>query len=335
MTFNEKATQLSQKIDEQLLPIINKSGKVKECVYLDLPYYTNIGDTLIWRGTEHFLKRTGLRCLCKASYQTYSECTMKKITWRRNTPPCKKILIFLHGGGNFGDLWENHQNFRKEIIQNYPDNQIIILPQTVFYNDESKIKADAELFAKHKNVTICARDKKSYQILKDNFQNEIILVPDMAFCIPQKELRKYTISEISGSTLLLKRTDQELDNSINYSQYISQKQFDTHDWITMEKNYRVANILYRLIGSRKIPNFIADLFAQKISQKTMIREGVKQISEYESIYSTRLHAAILSVLLEKPFVFFDNSYGKNSSFYETWLNDLEEVKFIDTTKKGI
>ena len=60
----------------------------------------------------------------------------------------------------------------------------------------------------------------------------------------------------------------------------------------------------------------------------MIREGVKQISQYENIYSTRLHAAILSVLLEKQFVLFDNSYGKNSSFYETWLNDLDDVKFI-------
>jgi pyruvyl transferase EpsO len=192
---------------------------------------------------------------------------MKKITWRRNEPPCKKILIFLQGGGNFGDLWEVHQNFRKEIIKNYPENQIIILPQTVFYNDKSKMKTDAELFAKHKDLTICARDKKSEQILKNNFQNEIILVPDMAFCIPQKELKKYAVPEIPDSTLLFKRTDMEINNSIDYLQHISQKQFDTHDWITMEKNFKEANMLSRLINSRKIPNFIAICTLKKYSKK--------------------------------------------------------------------
>jgi pyruvyl transferase EpsO len=322
MTFNEKIKQLSEIINEKLLPIIHKNGKAKDCVYLELPYYTNIGDTLIWRGTEHFLKRIRLKCLYKASFSTFFKEKMKNIVR-------DKILIFLQGGGNFGDLWEAPQNFRKEIIQNYTENQIIILPQTIFYNDESKMKTDAELFAKHKKLTICARDKKSEQILKDNFQNEILLVPDMAFCIPQKELKKYAVPEIPDSTLLFKRTDMEINNSIDYSQYISQKQFNTHDWVTMEKNFKEANMLYRLIGSKKIPNFIADLYAQKVFQKTMIREGVRQISKYENIYSTRLHVAILSVLLEKPFVFFDNSYGKNSGFFETWLSDIDHIRYID------
>jgi pyruvyl transferase EpsO len=331
MTFNEKVKQLSNIIDEQLLSVICKNGVVKECVYLDLPYHTNIGDVLIELGTEHFLERSGLNCLYKASCKTYSEQTMKKNTRRRtNYPPCKEILIFLHGGGNFGDLYEIHQNFRNEIIKNYISNQIIILPQTLFYRDESKMKADAELFAKHKNLTICARDKRTYQIFKENFKNEILLVPDMAFCIPQEELQRYALPQIADSTLLLKRTDKEIDCSIDYSQHISQKQFDTHDWITMEKQFNEERILGRLCSKRipQILKFAADWYAQKVFQKTMIREGVKQISKYENIYTTRLHVAILSVLLEKPFVFFDNSYGKNSGFFDVWLSDLEEARFV-------
>lgn len=328
MIFSEKVKQLSKTIDECLLPVINRNNKTQKCIYLDLPYHSNIGDTLIWRGTEHFLKRTGLKCLYKASYLTYIEQKMKKIVYRNTVGiPGKKVLIFLHGGGNFGDLWEESQIFRKEIIKNYPDNQIIILPQTVFYRDDGKIKIDAVLFAKHKNLTICARDKKSYQILKENFQNEIIMVPDMAFCIPQKKLKKYAAAQIPGSTLLLKRTDKELDSSIDYSQYISQKQFDTYDWVTIGKRYFEERMTHRFIRWKIIPNPAADLYANAVFQKAMIREGVRQISKYENIYSTRLHTAILSILMEKPFVLFDNSYGKNSSFFETWLSDLDEMKF--------
>lgn len=330
MTSIEKIKQLSDIIDAQLVPVINKNGKAKKCIYLDLPYHTNIGDTLIWRGIEHFLKRTGLKCLYQTSYRTYSRQKMESITKREDK--AQKNVIFLHGGGNFGDLWEAHQIFRKEIIRNNPYNQIIVLPQTVFYHDKNKMKADAEIFARHKNLTICARDKKSHDILKENFQNDILLVPDMAFCIPQKELRKHALPVIPQSVLLFKRTDKELDSSVDYSQYISEKHFKTHDWITIEKEYREAYLLNKFITNRKIPNFFADLYAQNVFKKTMIKEGVRQISIYENIYTTRLHVAILSILLGKPFVFFDNSYGKNSFFFETWLDDLRDVSFIRADK---
>ena len=48
--FTEKINLLKSLIDKGLLPLINSS-----CVYLDVPYHTNIGDTLIWEGTEQFL----------------------------------------------------------------------------------------------------------------------------------------------------------------------------------------------------------------------------------------------------------------------------------------
>jgi len=330
MNFTEKVNQLSGIIDEQLLPVINKNGKIDECVYFDLPYHVNIGDTLIWHGTEHFLKRTGIKCLYKASCSTFSKKTMKKITRWREHSSCKKILILLQGGGNFGDLYKSYHDFRKEIIRDYPDNPIIILPQTLFYKDESKIKADVELFEKHKNLTICARDKKSYQIFKDNFKNEIIQVPDMAFCIPSDELKKNR-SKQEARGLFLRRSDQEFNN-IDYSEFIVEPNVDIRDWPTVEKmNTNRFLTLWLGRASRRIPvlfSKLTDIYAINFLKTCMIKSGVKFVSRYNKIYTTRLHVAILCTLLEKPYVFFDNSYGKNSTFFETWLNDLEEVKFI-------
>jgi exopolysaccharide biosynthesis predicted pyruvyltransferase EpsI len=34
---------------------------------------------------------------------------------------------------------------------------------------------------------------------------------------------------------------------------------------------------------------------------------------------------ILGVLLSKNIVLFDNSYGKNADFYNSWLSDCERV----------
>ena len=55
---------------------------------------------------------------------------------------------------------------------------------------------------------------------------------------------------------------------------------------------------------------------------------MKQLGAYKTIYTTRLHAAILGVLLGKKVVFMDNSYGKNRGFYETWLKDCDAVKMM-------
>lgn len=40
---------------------------------------------------------------------------------------------------------------------------------------------DIELMSRHPYLTICARDIHSFEVLKKNFKNTILLVPDMAF----------------------------------------------------------------------------------------------------------------------------------------------------------
>ena len=60
----------------------------------------------------------------------------------------------------------------------------------------------------------------------------------------------------------------------------------------------------------------------------MLMEGVKFISPYKNVETERLHGCILSILLDKTIVLYDNSYGKNKSFYETWLSDLDSVKLL-------
>lgn len=329
MNFEEKVTQLSQIIDERLLPLIRQS-RSNECIYLELPYYRNIGDILIWHGTEYFLKRAGLKCLYKASLSTYSEQAMKKITRLGETTSSKKIMVFLQGGGNFGDLWEGAQEFRKKIIAGHPDSQIVILPQTVFYNDVNKMKYDADLFAGHKNLTICARDKKSYQILKENFSNNIILVPDMAFCTPCSTLKKLQIKQ-RDKTLFLKRKDKEINSTIDYTNLIPEKKFEVRDWPSMEKMTINIFVMKSLVwASRRNPflfSKLTDTYVTLFFKPNMVKIGVRFLSRYNKIYTTRLHVAILCCLLGKPYIFFDNSYGKNSSFFEAWLNDLDEVEF--------
>jgi len=318
MDFTKKKKQLTDVIQDTLTPLIDN-----DFVLMGLEYSINIGDDLIWEGELQFLKQylNKYSLLYKCSQHT---CIYPNLD--------RNAIILLHGGGNFGDVWRSHQEFKRNIIKKYPYNKIIIFPQTVWYNNEQYLLEDIKVFSMHNNVTICARDKISYNILKRHFSaNKILLVPDMAFCIPSKEL-SILCSKQKNKTLFFKRSDKEYNTTMDYSKFISETEFDTHDWPSMEKLLLNCFFMRCLSwASRKIPFLfpkLTDIYASVFFKPNIINTGVKFISKYNTIYTTRLHVAILCCLLEKPCILFDNSYGKNRSFFETWLYDLDELRFI-------
>lgn len=307
-TFEEKSRQLRNQIEDALLPLIDD-----DYVLWDLPYHNNIGDLLIWEGEVSFLRNIQYRCLDEASKDT---CTFPSLS--------AHTVILLHGGGNFGDVWRDMQDFRLAVMKRYPDNKIIIFPQTVFYENKALIKEDARIMGQHKNLTICARDRVSYELLKEYFSNKILLVPDMAFCIPPMQLKKYSRT-IKEKTLFLKRSDKEFKNTnyafqTNYSVIVS-------DWPSMEHSDWVQIGMHCIWKFNRLHMpFFTNCYA-KFYRKELIKKGVRFISSYKEVYTTRLHVAILSVLLGKSFHIFDNSYGKNRAFYETWLNEVDNAIF--------
>ena len=312
MTSQEKIQQLKEYIHNNLVHLIDG-----DYVLLDVPYYTNIGDTLIWEGTKHFLKDIPHKCLYTASVETY-----------KYRPLPQNAVILLQGGGNFGDLWRRHQDLRLEIIKAYPNNKIIILPQTVFYKDTAVFQEDAKIFNSHKNLHICARDTVSLEYLQQSLTCDLLLIPDMAFCITDKFLQKYNKKE-GGRTLFLRRNDPEF-NEYDFNSYITEDSslVDTCDWPTMEQQFKAKTYLDKLLWHKERLGRIPDLYADRIFRPFQVRKGIEFVSQYKKVYTTRLHVAILSLLLHKEIVFFDNSYGKNSSFFDTWLADVKGITFI-------
>lgn len=320
MTYQEKISELKNIIQKELTPLITDNY-----VLLDLPYHTNIGDFLIWEGVKAFLKTTPYKCLYTSSVDTYN--TQYKIP--------KNAIILINGGSSFDDLWRRHPEFWLSTIQKHLDNKIIILPQSIFYKNEKSLEEDAKIFSKYKKLTICLRDNNSLSIANQYFANSNnILVPDMAFYIDMTKWKKY-ISASSNKVLFLSRKDSE--RKLNQSYNIVPVNAEVHDWPTMEytppflkRFYKVQYFLQRVDGklSTNFSNSFTDIAYKNTLKKNFIKEGIKFTSSYSEIYITRLHSAILSILFQKSFIWFDNSYGKSSSFYDTWLSDIKSIKFI-------
>lgn len=215
-------------------------------------------------------------------------------------------------------------------MEEYPENPIIVLPQSVYYEDPRICEADMALVNKHQNVTICVRDQASYDLLTAKLDNKVLLLPDMAF------LGDYTASNVkTGRTLFLKRSDKELANLDKIMPHLP-KEYEEHDWPTLENDYPIYRQSKAVRGIRKILRHLSkpldnkweDHFWEHTILPFTIKTGVDFLNQYDTIYTTRLHTAILGMLLGKEIILFDNSYGKNSGFFETWLSDVDNIKLV-------
>ena len=292
-------------------------------VLLEIPHYFNIGDILIWEGELRFLSQLKSKMLYSTSSHNYDA--------SRKIPTDATIL--LQGGGNWGDIWKDPHNFRKKIISLYPNNKILVFPQTIHYNKKENLINDINFFKQYPNVTICARDKNSYQILQTYFKNNpSYLLPDMAFFVDINNINNQEGNKI----LFAKRIDKEYDERSDYNTLIP-ADAEIHDWPTYENYHasfttlgrvsRILQIIDKCFNSSLKMRFI-DFYWRNIFKKKLINIGINFLNDYHTIYTTRLHIAILGLLMNKKVYMLDNSYGKLSGFFDAWLKDFTNVRLL-------
>lgn len=318
MTTQEKTLQLKNIIINELA---DKIGS--KVILLDCPYHGNVGDILIWEGECEFFKITNKKILSQHSLFTY------------NFPDIPEdVTICLHGGGNFGDLYRAAQDFRIDVINRYPRNKIIIFPQSVFYENKELIEKDINEFSKHHNLIMCARDRNSFFFLQTHFEKcNIMLVPDMAFCIDISKFGDFKNSN-SGESVYFKRIDKEFSEKQN--DYIDS--LKKRDWAPFERKHHWSFILMRIgywsmkIRNRYIKDSISrtlDFIMQKFAKYKLIKSGINTLRPFQNIYTTRLHAMILGVLMDKKVYGIDGKTNKVRSYYGTWLNDCDKVEMFN------
>lgn len=284
-----------------------KGGRVH---FLDVPLYGNIGDLFIFQGTMKFLKTCDCEVVSYSTYYSFDE-----------TSVCDGDIFLFQGGGNFGDLYSGPQNLRRKIIQKFPNNRIIILPQTIYYSNEYVRRNDFKIFGFHPDLHIFARDQISYSQLFEHNLNAY-LCPDMA--VHLYNTLKLNRSHNVAGTLFLSRTDSEKiidDQNIRMS---IQTDLDTYDWDVVigywEYLFIGVSIFFKIFKNKyssQLLSFALRKYWISGSWK-LCTSAVNLISRYQYVVTDRLHGAIICELIEKEVQVFDNSYGKISSYFNEW-----------------
>jgi pyruvyl transferase EpsO len=283
----------------------------KKVAFLDCPVYFNFGDILIWQGTEQFFKDYNIDVVYRAEADNVSQKKLNDVD----------VIVF-QGGGNFGDLYPRVQKMRERVLKNNPDKRIVCLPQTIHYSSNTNFKKSVHEISQHGDFHFFARDSKTKQ-LAIKFTSNVKMMPDMAHSLhPLVDASETGPTSCNCKKILFqKRNDAE---SIGIGTFSVKKQtFDWDDIVTLEDRVirKIFNNLSKLgVSQDRLVNFWS------VKAKELQNRAIDKFYSKTLIVTDRLHGMILATLLGKECEAHDNSYGKNSSYYQEWLCNIEFVR---------
>ncbi|MFN3847564.1 MAG: polysaccharide pyruvyl transferase family protein [Paracoccaceae bacterium] len=279
---------------------------------LDYPHHSNIGDSAIWVGEIAILNRLFGHGPAYVSQLDHDPAELGHSLSERH-------ILFLHGGGNFGDIWPAYQRYRSAVIKHHPHHRIIQLPQSIHFDDPSKLEETKRVIGAHHDYHLLVRDRESFALAESCFNCPVYLVPDSAFGIGMSAVRRV---EKPAGILGLFRTDKELRPDA----LEGRKKFEDcrlEDWRKISLPIRgVDKAIRRLL---RAPVLSGPQMPRRVLFNAMatarVNLGFAQLDRAEVVVTDRLHGHIMSTLLGKPHVVIDNYYGKIARFIDAFGKD--------------
>jgi len=222
----------------------------------------------------------------------------------------KSDVIMLHGGGNFGNQYMYEEQIRRSTIQHYVDNKIVLFPQTIYYTNDTigqrELEQTQEVITRHPDITLVAREHKSFEIMKAHFSTaKVLLMPDIVLSTDKTGSERFR----SGILMVLRNDEERMLNEEQHSfldklacRYSNELMYsDMH-------HYRGVH------GQKARSNVLNDKFMQFKSARLVITD--------------RLHGMVFAAITRTPCIAFSNYNQKVSGTYD-WIRTLNFIRFVD------
>lgn len=220
-------------------------------------------------------------------------------------------LIFFQSGYTFTGI-HPYENMHRKIVENFPYNKIVFLPQTVKFKNQKILENVQNFYGKYDNIYFFARDKISYDIYKSIFpeHRNVHCFPD----IVTTEIGNYDFNNNERNGILLcVRNDVEKLYSF---QEIS---------LFKEKLQKIAKVSLSDTNSE--------------TKENSLKEYWKKIeAQYQVIITDRYHGTIFALIANTPVIILKTTDHKVvtgadwfEGVYEDYVyvvNDLEEASQV-------
>lgn len=282
------------------------SVKNRRVILIGSPVHNNLGDHLIADNCHDFIKNLGFTEIIDVP-EFYYDLFGKSIVIS------DKDIIFIVGGGWLGNDYEDANTICQMICQ-WPENKIIILPQTVYFSEKGQYAHSddiAKVFNATDNVLLCVREKRSFRIAIETLKipkDRVLLSPDITLYnseyLPYNDEKKGVILSIRNDRETI---DEKLDTTIR--EILNE----------LGQEYYESSTVVR---GKIIP---------KALRKRVIKNKIKEYNKCDFIITNRLHSMIFAILSKTKCLAFDNSTHKVQETIMSWFTDNPNVYYISSS----
>lgn len=309
MSFiRKKASLIKQKL--KILKIEKEIINNQKRIFLfGSPYHSNMGDqaqtycTLLWFKKNYPEYAAFDFNTAEITINNYEILRMIKKHINKNDK------IFLHSGYHTTDLYPMEENMQREVIKLFPDNAIIVLPQTILFKNKEEEKKSIAIYNKHKNITFLCRDDISYETAQRIFNKcKLLKYPDIVTTLISK--REFNANR--SGILLCMRNDKEAF----YNKEVIDK-------LMSELNK---------IDKTEITDTTIDLNAKYISKnrEEVLNNIFNEYSKYKVIITDRYHGTIFSLISNTPVLVLSSTDHKLKSGVKWFPEEFKEyVRYIE------
>ena len=236
----------------------------------------------------------------------------------------KRDIIFLHSGYHTTDLYMLEENMQREVVKRFPNNKVVVLPQTILYENDIERETSKQIYNAHNDLTFLCRDQVSFKTAEKLLYNcKRMLYPDIVTTlIGTKEY-----SNARNGILFCMRNDKE-------AHYKSEVIDEIKDKLSEISKVDMTDTTIDI----KCKEIIKD-------REKILFNMFEEYSKYEVIVTDRYHGTIFSLISNTPVIVLSSSDHKLESGvkwfpqefeeYVTFLSDINELqdKIIEILNK--
>ncbi|MDR1377656.1 MAG: polysaccharide pyruvyl transferase family protein [Synergistaceae bacterium] len=278
------------------------------------PEHKNLGDHAITAAVVDFFA---------SELPQYPLIKISEILGKYNLSEVKKYIrdtdiILINAGGFLGTLYMSwSEEPVRNIIQAFPENKIVVLPQTVYYEDtpwgEEQLEKTKMIWQSHHNLSVFLREERSYDLVKKRLYGGYF---NAAFCVPDivLELNKTEPKRDRHGGLLCFRDDKE---SI------------------------LSKIEIQAIESAVSQNFGQYFYVDTVIDRIFVKDFDNELKNMfdkfrraQIVVTDRLHGLIFSAITSTPCVALNN-VSRKVEYISKWLDEFNYIKFADRVDDAV
>jgi exopolysaccharide biosynthesis predicted pyruvyltransferase EpsI len=301
-------TEFVERIRGQLLgELAPLFAGVTEWDLVDFPHHFNCGDSAIWLGSVKIAEELGIKVASTTSSRMYRPDKLKA-----DGP------VVIHGGGNFGGLYPQHDDLRIRILTDFPDRPVVQMPQSIELTNAAGLEKLKRAIGLHRDFTLLVRDHRSLAIARREFDCRIELVPDAAFALGNLDRRPPREDVV----LQARRDKEAADEQISGHPTVD---WNKADILSLRNLSRSAVSVAGKFPAPTLTSAVVNRFARQ-----NLQWAIQTLSTGHVLVTDRLHGHVIATLCGIEHIVVNDRYGKVRALWETWTQDAPMATFAPT-----